>query len=130
MNNGRLEQLGTPIDVYERPANEFVAGFIGVSNLLERDGRRFTIRPEKLALEEIGALVAPGHHAEPGRITEVIYLGAVTRYSIQLDSGDTLIAIRQNLQPLTPEELLEGRDRRVQVDWLEAQTFTINAPPA
>jgi putative spermidine/putrescine transport system ATP-binding protein len=130
MNDGRLEQLGTPIDVYERPANEFVAGFIGVSNLLERNGRRFTIRPEKLSMEPIGAPVAPGHHAEPGRIVEVIYLGAITRYSIQLDAGDSLIAISQNLQPLTPEELLEARDRRVQVDWLEAQTFTINAPPA
>jgi putative spermidine/putrescine transport system ATP-binding protein len=130
MNNGRLEQLGTPIDVYERPANEFVAGFIGVSNLLERNGRRFTIRPEKLSIEPIGAPVAAGHHAEPGRIIEVIYLGAITRYSIQLDAGDSLIAISQNLQPLTPEELLEARDRRVQVDWLEAQTFTINAPPA
>src|ERR1700728_664329 len=41
MNDGRIEQLGTPIDVYERPANAVVAGFIGVSNLLERDGRRF-----------------------------------------------------------------------------------------
>ncbi len=88
MNDGRLEQLGTPIDVYERPANEFVAGFIGVSNLLERNGRRFTIRPEKLSMEPIGAPVAPGHHAEPGRIAEVIYLGAITRYSIELDAGE------------------------------------------
>ena len=50
MNHGRIEQLGTPIDVYERPATEFVAGFIGVSNLLERDGRRITVRPEKVRL--------------------------------------------------------------------------------
>ena len=47
---GRIEQVGTPADVYEHPANEFVAGFVGVSNVVERDGRRFTIRPEKVRL--------------------------------------------------------------------------------
>src|SRR5580698_7153151 len=50
VNHGVIEQLGTPIEVYEHPASAFVAGFIGVSNLLERDGRRFTIRPEKIRL--------------------------------------------------------------------------------
>ena len=54
INHGRIEQLGTPVEVYERPASEFVAGFIGVSNLLERDGRRFTIRPEKVRLLDHG----------------------------------------------------------------------------
>src|SRR4029077_14181142 len=48
MNAGRIEQLGSPTDVYERPTTEFVAGFIGVSNILTRDGRRFTVRPEKV----------------------------------------------------------------------------------
>src|SRR5439155_23893802 len=48
MSNGRIEQIGLPVDVYERPATEFVAGFIGISNLLTRDGVRFVIRPEKL----------------------------------------------------------------------------------
>ena len=51
-NAGRIEQVGTPADVYEHPANEFVAGFVGVSNVVERDGRRFTIRPEKVRLLE------------------------------------------------------------------------------
>ena len=49
-NDGRIEQVGTPAEVYERPANEFVAGFVGVSNVLERGGRRFTIRPEKIRI--------------------------------------------------------------------------------
>src|SRR5262249_28073890 len=44
-NRGRIEQLGAPAEVYERPATEFVAGFVGVSNVIERDGRRFTVRP-------------------------------------------------------------------------------------
>ena len=49
-NAGRIEQVGTPAEVYERPATAFVAGFIGVSNMLERDGRRFTMRPEKIRI--------------------------------------------------------------------------------
>ena len=49
-NEGRIEQVGTPAEVYERPANVFVAGFVGVSNVLERDGRRFTVRPEKIRI--------------------------------------------------------------------------------
>ena len=49
-NEGRIEQVGPPREVYERPATEFVAGFVGVSNVLEREGRRFTIRPEKIRL--------------------------------------------------------------------------------
>ena len=50
MDHGVLQQVDTPFRIYERPANEFVAGFIGVSNLLERDGRRVTVRPEKVQL--------------------------------------------------------------------------------
>ncbi len=51
-NEGRIEQLGSPAEVYERPQTEFVAGFVGVSNILERDGRRFTVRPEKILMSD------------------------------------------------------------------------------
>ena len=51
-NDGRIEQVGPPFELYEQPATEFVAGFVGVSNVLERDGSRFTIRPEKVQLLE------------------------------------------------------------------------------
>jgi putative spermidine/putrescine transport system ATP-binding protein len=54
-NEGRIEQIGAPGEVYEHPATEFVAGFVGVSNLLERGGRRFTVRPEKIAIGTNGA---------------------------------------------------------------------------
>ena len=53
-NEGRIEQVSPPFELYEQPATEFVAGFVGVSNVLERDGRRFTIRPEKIQLLEDG----------------------------------------------------------------------------
>jgi putative spermidine/putrescine transport system ATP-binding protein len=53
-NDGRIEQVGPPAEVYERPQSEFIAGFVGVSNVIERDGRRYTVRPEKIDLIEDG----------------------------------------------------------------------------
>ena len=64
-NRGRIEQVGPPAEVYERPANTFVAGFVGVSNLLERGGRRFTIRPEKVRLVESGVRDRVARRARP-----------------------------------------------------------------
>jgi putative spermidine/putrescine transport system ATP-binding protein len=49
-NEGKIEQVGSPNDVYEQPATEFVAGFVGTSNILERDGKRFSVRPERIEL--------------------------------------------------------------------------------
>src|SRR5439155_16496659 len=86
-NNGRIEQVGTPADVYEHPETEFVAGFVGVSNVLERDGRRFTIRLEKIHMSEDGG----GGAGEAGGIREVGYGGMVTRYIVGLDSGGQLV---------------------------------------
>ena len=67
-NDGRIEQVSSPVELYERPRNEFVAGFVGVSNLLERDGERFTIRPEKVQLLDPAAAptaCAPSAAASP-----------------------------------------------------------------
>ena len=125
VNHGRIEQLGTPIEVYERPASEFVAGFIGVSNLLERDGRRFTIRPEKVRLMAPGEPVPAGCHSEAGRIDDVIYLGVVTRYLIALAAGGTLTVVRQNLETAAAEAL-ETKGRDVVVCWREDQRFEID----
>src|SRR5436853_550077 len=51
-NDGAIEQVATPAELYEHPASEFVAGFVGTSNVVERDGHRFTIRPEKIRMLE------------------------------------------------------------------------------
>ena len=125
LNHGRIEQVGTPAEVYERPASEFVAGFIGVSNLLERDGRRFTIRPEKVRLLAPGETPPPGTHVERGRVEDVIYLGMVTRYVIELAAGGTLTAVRQNLE-IAASEALEAKGRDVAVAWRDDQTFEID----
>jgi putative spermidine/putrescine transport system ATP-binding protein len=123
-NQGRIEQVGTPADVYEHPANEFVAGFVGVSNVVERDGRRFTIRPEKVRLLD-DAQPAEGLHVEAGTVRDVAYVGMVTRYLVELDGGGELQVVRQNLET-SSQEAQELRGRRVRVAWHEAQTFAID----
>jgi putative spermidine/putrescine transport system ATP-binding protein len=119
-NHGRIEQVGPPAEVYEHPATEFVAGFVGVSNVVERDGRRFTVRPEKIRMS---AGDGPG---ESGRIREVVYAGMFTRYFVELDGGGELNVVRQNLET-TSQEALEERGRRVHLEWQPEHTFVIES---
>jgi putative spermidine/putrescine transport system ATP-binding protein len=121
---GRIEQVGTPAEVYEHPANEFVAGFVGVSNVVERDGRRFTIRPEKVRLLGEGE-TADGLRVEAGTVEDVAYVGMVTRYLVALDAGGELQVVRQNLET-SSQEAQELRGRRVRVAWREEQTSAID----
>jgi putative spermidine/putrescine transport system ATP-binding protein len=122
---GRIEQVGTPAEVYEHPANEFVAGFVGVSNVVERDGRRFTIRPEKIRLLGEGeGEAAAGLRVEAGTVEDVAYVGMVTRYLVALDAGGSLQVVRQNLET-SSVDAHELRGRRVRVAWRDDQTFAI-----
>ena len=122
--DGRIEQVGPPADVYEHPANEFVAGFVGVSNIVERDGQRLTIRPEKVRILE-DAESANGMHVEEGRIGDVSYVGMVTRYVVELDKGGELQVVRQNLE-MSSQEALEQRGRRVRVGWHGEHAYAIS----
>jgi putative spermidine/putrescine transport system ATP-binding protein len=129
-NDGRIEQVGTPAEVYEHPETEFVAGFVGISNVLERpvNGRpsRFTVRPEKIRVLEEHEASEPGAHSETGRIRDVVYIGMVTRYTVELDQGGVLIVTRQNLET-TSSEVLEARDKRVRLAWRPEHTYVIEA---
>ncbi len=127
-NNGRIEQVGAPAEIYERPETEFVAGFVGISNVLERavNGQpsRFTIRPEKIRILEENDMAEAGAHSETGRIRDVVYVGMVTRYAVELDEGGMLTVIRQNLET-TSSEALETRGRRVRLAWRPEHTYAI-----
>ena len=120
-NHGKIEQVGAPADVYERPGSEFIAGFVGVSNVLERGGRRFTIRPEKIRMLE-----GPhdGLHTEAGVVRDVAYVGMVTRYLVDLERGGELQVVRQNLET-SSTEALEQQGRTVTVGWSEEHTYAI-----
>ena len=114
-NEGRIEQVSPPEELYERPHNEFVAGFVGVSNLIEREGRRVTIRPEKIRLLEPDT-DPDGLHSERGRVAEVSYAGMVTRYTVALEEGGSLQLVRQNLEGASGEGAPE-QGNEVLVGW-------------
>src|SRR5688500_5242502 len=122
-NEGGIEQVGPPNEVYEKPANLFVAGFVGVSNVLERDGRRFTVRPEKIRILEEGE-ASDGYHVEGGTVTDVSYAGMITRLRVGLDAGGELQVVRQNLET-TSEDALEQQGRRVRLGWRDEHTYVI-----
>jgi len=112
-SHGRIEQVGTPGEIYERPANEFVAGFVGTSNVIERGGRRYLVRPERIRMLDAGE---DDPAAVAGVVKEVSYLGPVTRYAVQLDDGTTLTVLRQNLD-MTAADALAERGRPVRLAW-------------
>ena len=122
-NEGRIEQIGPPNEVYEKPANLFVAGFVGVSNVLERDGNRFTVRPEKIRILGEGEQ-DDGYHVESGTIADVSYAGMITRLHVQLDAGGELQVVRQNLET-TSQDALEDKGRKVRLGWRKEHTYAI-----
>ena len=119
-NDGRIEQVGAPAEVYEHPQTEFVAGFVGVSNVVERDGRRITIRPEKIRMSDEGT-----GEGEAGTVREVVYVGMVTRYVVDLDAGGELVVVRQNLETSSQDALAE-QGKRVRLSWRPEHTYEID----
>ena len=124
-NAGKIEQVGPPAEIYEHPQSEFIAGFVGVSNVIERDGRRYTVRPEKLTLLEEGEEPKNGSHVEAGTVRDVQYVGPVTRYHVTLDRGGELQVLAQNLEEGS-SEVLEVKGRRVRVAWRTGQESVID----
>jgi putative spermidine/putrescine transport system ATP-binding protein len=123
MSNGQIEQVGTPIEVYERPATEFVAGFIGISNVLLRDGVRFVVRPEKIRMLTEGELADPGMRVEAGTVEEVVYVGMSTRYLVRLDRGEHLVAVRQNMDAAGDAQRFQGGP--VRLAWAADHTYVL-----
>ena len=123
-NDGKIEQIGPPAEVYEHPQSEFIAGFVGVSNVIERDGRRYTVRPEKIDLLVEGREPEAGSHVEAGVVRDVQYVGPVTRYHVTLDGGGELQVLAQNLEEGS-SDVLEAKGRRVRVSWRPGQESVI-----
>jgi putative spermidine/putrescine transport system ATP-binding protein len=123
-NVGRIEQVGTPAEIYEHPASVFIAGFVGTSNVLSGEAAvaitgspdRFTVRPEKIRIAEPDAPVGDGDCSAEGTVRDVVYLGTTTRYIIALEAGVDLVVVEQNLTT-SSMEALAARDRRVKLVW-------------
>ena len=124
-SHGRIDQVGTPVEVYEHPTTEFVAGFVGVSNIIDRGGRRITVRPEKIRMLAAGQEPEAGDDSERGVIREVIYIGSVTRYVVDLEAGGTLTVVRQNIEGSRPDGDGE-RGRPAQLAWRHEHTYVID----
>jgi putative spermidine/putrescine transport system ATP-binding protein len=123
-SQGRVEQIGTPAEVYERPATGFVAGFVGTSNVLSGAVAEkitgspipFTIRPEKIHLVDVTSPVDPGECSATGHVREVVYIGALTKYIVSLDDGGELVVFQQNLTT-SSMEALQVKGRAVRLTW-------------
>jgi putative spermidine/putrescine transport system ATP-binding protein len=133
-SRGRIEQVGTPADVYERPATGFVAGFVGTSNVLAGEAARvvtgsaeaFTIRPEKIRLGPQGVDVRADEWSADGRVRDVAYIGAITKYMVALDAGGELVVFQQNLETSSMEALLV-KDRPVRLIWSRRNNRPVEA---
>ena len=142
-NDGRVQQVATPRELYEQPQSAFVAGFVGTSNLLDgpaaravlgRDGV-FSIRPEKIHLDD----VPPGAVTVDGVVREVVYLGSANHYVVDLDvpgqrdrdgHGPFLTVLRQNLHTAAGDPA-DRRGDRVRLAWLPEHVIELGtAAPA
>ena len=125
LSHGRIEQIGGPAEVYERPRTPFVAGFIGVSNLIERDGRTITVRPEKITLHG-RRRGGPARHARRARPDQGRHL---RRRAHPLRRGPgrrrraSWSAVQNTEAPSAGDGLSQGR--RVRLAWRPEKAFTI-----
>ncbi|MBA2718606.1 MAG: ABC transporter ATP-binding protein [Chloroflexi bacterium] len=132
-NRGKIEQVGAPAEVYERPATAFVAGFVGTSNLLRgavaeaivgRSGT-FTVRPEKIRLGDPDSAAGEDETSALGTIRSVVYLGPDTRFVVALDAGSELVVTQQNLTTSSMEALaLQGT--AVRLTWKRQHNFPVD----
>lgn len=131
-NAGRIEQLGTPRELYEAPASRFVADFVGTSNLFDPDrshvliGRagEHTIRPEKLTLSsEPGS--GEGIRSAPGTVVESIYVGNAIRRVVDLDAGMRVTVLEPNDRSRTADQ---DRGDRVHVNWHDEDVVALIPP--
>jgi putative spermidine/putrescine transport system ATP-binding protein len=133
INEGSIEQVGSPTEVYEHPATSFVAGFVGTSNLIGGEaaeqmlGRSgvYSVRPEKIRISaDIDAPVNPDEESATGEVAEVIYAGPATRFVVDLDAGVRLVAMQQNLHG-SADDALRYRDEKVRLVWKKEHCFHV-----
>jgi spermidine/putrescine transport system ATP-binding protein len=158
MNLGRYEQLGDPEGLYERPTTRFVAGFLGVSNLLPAtvagtaDGYALAqladdarvrvpsglvngnttievgVRPEKIRMHKAGAEIPAGANELQGTVVDASYLGVSTSYVIEARTGARLTVYEQNVERTVHGSLYRPGDA-VQLSWSPDHTFVVGSDP-
>ena len=155
MNEGVIEQLGTPREIYERPASRFVASFIGTSNLLCAPAARVvdgvallalgpddevlaaepgirpggmvdvTVRPEKIQLHAGSDRPGAGRCVLRGTVTDVTYLGTSTTYTARIATGAEIVVFSQNAS--SPAASADVGDE-VWLSWLPEHSYVLTSP--
>jgi putative spermidine/putrescine transport system ATP-binding protein len=134
-NEGKVEQVATPVELYERPASPFVAGFVGTSNRISGAAARaiigvdgeFAVRPEKLRVAAPDAVLDSDEVATRGRVREVVYLGPSTHAIVELDAGPRLTVSRPNSGAAAGPPL-EVSDRPVAVAFHRGSLISLSGP--
>ena len=158
MHRGRYEQLGDPASLYERPTTRFVAGFLGISNLLpgtvEGSDERYAtirladdtrvraprglvdghtdvslgVRPEKIRLRETKDAAPTGHNELTGVVRDASYLGVSTQYVVEARGGVRLTVYEQNVERATRSELWTPGEE-VRITWAPDHSFIVHDDP-
>ncbi len=123
-SEGKIEQVGSPSEVYEKPASPFVAGFVGTSNLISGEVAKritdseqmFSIRPEKIHLGSENSSLSEGMVSISGVVRDVVYLGLFTRYLVEIEGGSDLVVVEQNLKT-TSMDVLSAKGQKVRLQW-------------
>ena len=156
MNHGRYEQLADPATLYERPTTRFVAGFLGVSNLLATtpdgtadgyavgkladgslvrvplaltegfDHFEIGVRPEKIRLRELHDTIPAGSNQIPGTVIDASYLGVSTSYIVEARGGAHITVYEQNVERATRAELWTPGEEVI-MTWSPDHTFAVQA---
>ena len=124
-DKGKIQQLDRPASIYEKPVNEFVAGFVGVSNLITGNAAQallgksgtFTVRPEKIQIDKA--------QGAAGTVKEVEYLGPSTRFIVDLDAGARLVVLRQNTDE-SAVDVMNMRGKKVNLSWAKESEYQVN----
>ena len=123
-NEGKIQQVGTPSEIYDRPATPFVAGFVGISNLISGEVAKritgseqmFSIRPEKVHLGFAGDKHDKDMLSVDGVVRDVVYLGLFTRYLVEIEGGMDIVVVEQNLKT-TSMDVMSAKGQRVHLSW-------------
>lgn len=133
-NEGKIEQVGTPSEIYERPATPFVAGFVGTSNLISGEVAKritgseqmFSIRPEKIHLRTANGSTDKDMFSIDGVVRDVVYLGLFTRYLVEIEGGSDLVVVEQNLKT-TSMDVLSAKGKKVCLHWQKDHISRVGA---
>ena len=133
-NEGKIEQVGTPSEIYERPATPFVAGFVGTSNLISGEVAKritgseqmFSIRPEKIHLGAANGNLDKDMFSIDGIVRDVVYLGLFTRYLVEIQGGSDLVVVEQNLKT-TSMDVLSAKGQKVRLHWQKDHISRVGA---